>query len=98
MFTHLHLHTQYSLLEGAIRIKDLVNSKTKIIAPFKGIIDEIKGKKGQILTPYVSPILRIINLNNMYVEALVPENHLPNIKIGSEAIVKIPVLNSSQKT
>ena len=23
MFTHLHLHTQYSLLEGAIRIKDL---------------------------------------------------------------------------
>ena len=34
----------------------------------------------------------------MYVEALVPENHLPNIKIGSEAIVKIPVLNSSQKT
>jgi len=30
MFTHLHLHTQYSLLEGAIRIKDLVNAlKTK---------------------------------------------------------------------
>ena len=26
MFTHLHLHTQYSLLEGAIRIKDLVPS------------------------------------------------------------------------
>jgi RND family efflux transporter MFP subunit len=72
--------------------------KTKIIAPFKGVIDEIKGKKGQILTPYVTPILRIINLDKMYVEALVPENHLPNIKIGSEAIVNIPVLNSSQKT
>jgi len=26
MFTHLHLHTQYSLLEGAIRIKDLVGT------------------------------------------------------------------------
>ena len=23
-FTHLHLHTQYSFLDGAIRIKDLV--------------------------------------------------------------------------
>ena len=22
-FTHLHLHTQYSLLDGAIRVKDL---------------------------------------------------------------------------
>ena len=73
-------------------------SKTKITAPFKGIIDEIKGKKGQILTPYITPILRILNLDKMYVEALVPENHLPNIKIGSEAIVNIPVLNSSQKT
>jgi len=72
--------------------------KTKIIAPFKGVIDEIKGKKGQILTPYVTPILRIINLDKMYVEALVPENHLPNIKIGSEAVVNIPVLKSSQKT
>ena len=73
-------------------------SKTKIISPFKGIIDEIKGKKGQILTPYVTPILRILNLDKMYVEALVPENHLPNIKIGSEAVVNIPVLKSSQKT
>lgn len=73
-------------------------SKTKIISPFKGIIDEIKGKKGQILTPYVTPVLRIINLDKMYVEALVPENHLPNIKIGSEAIVNVPVLNLSQKT
>ena len=72
--------------------------KTKIIAPFKGVIDEIKGKKGQILTPFVTPILRIINLDKMYVEALVPENHLPNIKIGSEAVVNIPVLKSSQKT
>ena len=29
MFTHLHLHTQYSLLEGAIRIKDLVTTLKK---------------------------------------------------------------------
>ena len=26
MFTHLHLQTQYSLLEGAIRIKDLATA------------------------------------------------------------------------
>jgi len=24
-FTHLHLHTEYSLLDGAIRIEDLIN-------------------------------------------------------------------------
>ena len=29
MFAHLHLHTQYSLLEGAIRIKDLIPALKK---------------------------------------------------------------------
>ena len=29
-FTHLHLHTQYSFLDGAIRIKDLVNKVSEL--------------------------------------------------------------------
>lgn len=29
-FTHLHLHTQYSFLDGAIRIKDLVNKVNEL--------------------------------------------------------------------
>ena len=29
-FTHLHLHTQYSFLDGAIRIKDLVSKVSEL--------------------------------------------------------------------
>src|SRR5678809_396493 len=29
-FTHLHLHTQYSLLDGAIRVKDLFPKVTEL--------------------------------------------------------------------
>ena len=29
-FVHLHLHTEYSLLDGAIRIKDLIKKVTKM--------------------------------------------------------------------
>ena len=29
-FTHLHLHTQYSFLDGAIRIKDLVKRVSEL--------------------------------------------------------------------
>ena len=72
--------------------------KTKIFAPYDGIIDEIFAKKGSTLAPGVSAVLRIINLNSMYVESYVPENYLLNITKGSKASVNIPVLNEIQNT
>ena len=73
-------------------------SRTKVYAPFDGIIDEIPARLGGNLVPGVTPILRIINLNSMYVESDVPENYLPNIIKGSKALVTIPSLNQIQTT
>ena len=73
-------------------------SKTRIYAPFSGVIDEIIARKGSALTPGMSPIMRIVNLDNMYVESDVPENYLANITKGSFAKVSIPVLNETQNT
>jgi len=73
-------------------------SKTKIYAPFSGVIDEIIAQKGSTLAPGMTPIMRIVNLDNMYVESDVPENYLANITKGSSAKVSIPVLNITQNT
>ena len=73
-------------------------SKTRIYAPFSGVIDEIIARKGSTLTPGMTPIMRIVNLDNMYVESDVPENYLANITKGSLAKVSIPVLNETQNT
>ena len=73
-------------------------SKTKIYAPFSGVIDEIIARKGSTLVPGMTPIMRIVNLDNMYVESDVPENYLANITKGSLAKVSIPVLNETQNT
>lgn len=73
-------------------------SKTKVYAPFSGVIDEIIARKGSALAPGITPIMRIVNLNNMYVESDVPENYLANITKGSFAKVSIPVLNETQNT
>ena len=73
-------------------------SKTKIYAPFSGVIDEIIARKGSTLAPGMTPIMRIVNLDNMYVESDVPENYLANITKGSFAKVSIPVLNETQNT
>lgn len=73
-------------------------SKTKIHAPFSGVIDEIIARKGSALAPGMTPVMRIVNLDNMYVESDVPENYLANITKGSLAKVSIPVLNETQNT
>ena len=73
-------------------------AKAKIYAPFDGIIDEIFANQGSNVAPGMSPILRIVNLKSMYVEADVPENYLTAITKGSKAVVEIPVLNLTLNT
>ncbi len=72
-------------------------AKTAIVAPFSGVVDEIISEKGSVLAPG-SPVLRIINLGNMYLEADVPEKYLSAIKRGTEVVVDFPMLNETIKT
>ena len=73
-------------------------AKTKIYAPFNGVIDEIQARLGSNLIPGITPVLRIVNLNTMFAESDVPENYLSNITKGSKAKVSIPALNQIQNT
>lgn len=72
--------------------------KTKIIAPFSGIIDRVFANQGANVAPGVTPVLRIVNLKHMYAEADVPERYLPALKEGSKAAVEIPVLGQTLQT
>ena len=95
---YLEAKTRYkSAFKQVSQIKQQL-SRTKVYAPFDGIIDEIPARLGGNLVPGVTPILRIINLNSMYVESDIPENYLPNIIKGSKALVTIPSLNQIQTT
>ena len=73
-------------------------AKTKIYAPFNGTIDQVFSSEGANVAPGVTPIMRIVNLNSMYVEADIPENYLTSVTKGSKALVEIPVLGQSQNT
>lgn len=73
-------------------------AKTKIIAPFSGIIDRVFANQGANVAPGVTPVLRIVNLKQMYAEADVPERYLPALKEGSKAAVEIPVLGQTLQT
>jgi len=88
----LQAKTNYlSLQKSVSQMNDQV-TKTKITAPFDGIIDHIIADSGSNLSPGMTPILRVVNLDQMKVAAEIPEMHLPNIQKNTSAIVSVPVL------
>ena len=95
---YLEAQTRYKAARKQVSQIRQQLAKTKIYAPFSGVIDEIPARLGSNLIPGVTPVLRIVNLNSMFAESDVPENYLPNISKGSKATVTIPALNLVQKT
>lgn len=81
-----------SVEKEIIQVKDQL-SKTKIVAPFDGVVDDLIANTGSNVSPGITPILRIINLDQVKVSAEIPETHLPFVKKGSEVEIFFPVIS-----
>ncbi len=75
-------------------MKDQV-AKTKLVAPFDGIVDHLIADTGSNLAPGMTPVVRVINLNEMKVTASIPEAHLPNISMNTPVVMDIPVIGKT---
>tara|TARA_A100001015_G_scaffold307581_1_gene403721 strand:+ start:1477 stop:2643 length:1167 start_codon:yes stop_codon:yes gene_type:complete len=89
--------TYESQLKSIAQLKKQLQ-RTRILAPFSGTIDEIVANTGANLLPGQTPVMRIVNLKKMYTEASVPERYLSQIKKGTTATVKIPMLDREYPT
>lgn len=69
--------------------------KTIITAPFSGVIDDIISDPGQVVVPGQTPIIRLVNLSDMYVKASIPETYLTNIKKGTRVEVNLASINEN---
>lgn len=69
-------------------------NKTAIRAPFSGVIDQVLQQSGQVVSPGM-PIVKLINLGAMRVEAKVPETYLAKVKAGTTVVVDFPMLNKT---
>jgi RND family efflux transporter MFP subunit len=92
---YLEAKTAFEQIDNAVdQMKSQLN-KSVIYAPFAGKIDEVITDQGQVVSPGQTPIFRILNLEEMYVSANVPENYVGNIREGSEAIVTLGAIGKS---
>jgi RND family efflux transporter MFP subunit len=70
-------------------------AKTIVKAPFAGTIDDVITEQGNVVAAGQTPLFRLVNLNNMYIETDVPENHISNITKDKKVIVELPVLGKT---
>ncbi len=93
----LQAKTNYEAqLKAVAQMKSQIG-KTVVRAPFSGTIDDVISEKGSVVGPG-SPIMRIVNLSNMYLEAEVPEKNIGAVKKGTDVIVDFPILGETINT
>ncbi|MBL7882884.1 MAG: efflux RND transporter periplasmic adaptor subunit [Bacteroidia bacterium] len=88
--------TRKESLEQSVKTGETQLSKGTVIAPFNGVVDDVFVKVGEMANPAM-PIARIVNLDEMYAIAEVPENYLGVVKTGTEVRVKIAQLNYDKR-
>ena len=83
--------------KSVLQMKEQIN-KTLVKAPFTGVIDEVITEQGALVSPGASQLIRIINLNDMYIETAVPEGYLTSVTKDKAVEVSFPVLGLSIET
>ena len=94
---YLQAKTTYETSENAVRQLKSQLGKTAITAPFSGVIDDVITEQGTVVSPGQA-VFRIVNLDDMYVKADVPERYLSTVVVGKTATLNIPVIGESIET
>jgi RND family efflux transporter MFP subunit len=73
-------------------------AKTVVRAPFSGTIDDVITEQGNVVAAGQTPLMLLVNLNDMYIETNVPETYITNVTKNKNVIVELPVLGKTIKT
>lgn len=79
-------------LEKSIKSLQVQAQKMRITAPFDGVIDYIFPKVGELASSSY-PVIRLVNLNSLYLEADVTESHLVDVKKGTPVQIIFSAIN-----
>ena len=95
---YLQAKTSYQAQEKAVNQLKLQIAKTVVKAPFSGTIDEVISERGNVVAAGQTPLIRIVNLSNMYIETDVPERYIKDVTKGKHVLAEFPVLNKTIET
>ena len=73
-------------------------AKTVVRAPFSGTIDDVITEQGSVVGAGQSQLMRIVNLDDMYIETDVPERYISQVTKDKKVIVEFPILGKTIET
>ncbi len=92
---YLRSKADYEAKEKMVEQTKKQIDKTQIRAPFSGVVDEILIEKGNMVSPGMSAVARLLNLSEMYAEASIPEVYIQTVNQGKKIEVFVPVLTDT---
>ena len=93
---YLQAKTAYDSQKNIVAQMKKQLAKSNVIAPFSGVIDDVLKEAGAVVAPgQGSELFRIVNLENMYIEAEIPESHIVNVTKGKTVEIYFPVLEKT---
>ncbi|NRD24367.1 efflux RND transporter periplasmic adaptor subunit [Winogradskyella litoriviva] len=95
---YLQAKSTYESQQEAVNQLQQQIAKTTVKAPFSGTIDDVITEQGSVVAAGQTPLMRIVNLDNMYIEVEVPESYISNVVKGKKVEVEIPVLGKTIET
>lgn len=94
---YLEVKSNKESLERRIASAQSQRNDYTIRAAFSGSIDDVMAKQGEMAQPGV-PLLQLVSLEDMYIEADVSESYLGKFEVGDSVNVRFPSLNKSLKS
>jgi len=91
----LQAKTSYESQQKAVNQAQSQLAKTIVRAPFSGTIDDVITEQGSVVAPGQSQLMRIVNLDDMYIETNVPENYISNVIKDKNVEVEFPILGKT---
>lgn len=85
---YLQAKSAVESIEKALLTIDATIEKSIIRAPFSGVVDRIFVKRGELASPAM-PCVRVIDLSELYVRAMVSDNYVGSLKKGGRVMVEI---------
>ena len=92
---YLQAKSSYESQQKAVNQAQSQLAKTIIRAPFSGTIDDVITEQGSVVAPGQSQLMRIVNLDDMYIETDVPESYISNVTKNKNVEVEFPVLGKT---
>ena len=94
----LQAKSNYEAQAAAVNQMQQQIGKTNVKAPFSGTIDEVMTEQGSVVGAGQTSLIRIVNLDDMYIETDVPERYITDVVKNKIVEVEFPVLGKKIKT